>query len=145
MAPTDGETVCLFAQFLARSFKAPQSIMNYVASVKLWHTLLDLIISLFSSIEFKLTKRGLFRIMQHTVRQASPITPEILYIFPLEFGGVGDLHTHQKRRVLCKNHNNSSIKRAVHPRLHIHGKHVYIFHPYKSVWYISHAEHFISN
>ena len=23
------------------------------------------------------------------------------YIFPLEFGGVGDLHTHQNRRVLC--------------------------------------------
>ena len=31
------------------------------------------------------------------------------------------------------------------PRLHIHGKHVYTFHPYKSVWYLSHAEHFISN
>ena len=81
MAPADAETVSLFAQFLARSFKAPQSIMNYVASVKLWHTLLDFDISLFSSIEFKLTKRGLFRIMQHTVRQASPITPEILMSF----------------------------------------------------------------
>ena len=31
------------------------------------------------------------------------------------------------------------------PRLCIHGKHVYKWHPHKSVWYISHAEHFISN
>ena len=23
------------------------------------------------------------------------------YVFPPEFGGVGDFHTHQKRRVLC--------------------------------------------
>ena len=48
MAPADSETICLFAQFLARSFKAPQSILNYVASVKLWHTLLDLDTSLFN-------------------------------------------------------------------------------------------------
>ena len=34
---------------------------------------------------------------------------------------------------------------TVRPRLRIHGKHVYTFHLYKSVWYISHAEHFISN
>ena len=37
--------------------------------------------SLFSSIEFKLTKKGLFRIMQHTMTQASPITPEIFMLF----------------------------------------------------------------
>ena len=81
MAPADAETVCLFAQFLAKSFKAPQAIMNYVASVKLWHTLLDLDITLLHSIEFKVTKKGLFRIMQHTMRQASPITQEILMLF----------------------------------------------------------------
>ena len=65
--------------------------------------------------------------------------------FPLEFGGVGDLHTHQNRRVVCWNHNDLSIKTTVRPRLCIQGKHVFKFHPFKSVWYISHAEHFISN
>ena len=65
--------------------------------------------------------------------------------FPLEFGGVSDLHTHQNRRLVCQNHNNLSIKTTVLPRLCKHGKHVYEFHPYKSVRYISHAEHFISN
>ena len=78
MAPADAETICLFAQFLARSFKAPQSILNYVASVKLWHTLLDLDTSLFNSIEFKLPKKGLLRSVQHIIRQAAPMTPQIL-------------------------------------------------------------------
>ena len=81
MAPAGAETVHLFAKFLARSFKVPQSIMNYVASVKLWHTLLDLDMTLFMSIKLKLTKEGLFRIMQHTVRQASQSTPEIRTLF----------------------------------------------------------------
>ena len=49
-----------------------------VASVKLWHTLLDLDTSLFNSIEFKLTKKGLLRSMQHIIRQAAPMTPQIL-------------------------------------------------------------------
>ena len=67
------------------------------------------------------------------------------YIFPLEFGGVGDLHKHQNRGVLCENRNNSSIKTPVRLTLRIHGKHVTKFQPYKSVWCISHAEHFITN
>ena len=67
------------------------------------------------------------------------------YIFPLEFVGVGDLRTHHNRRVICLNCNNPSIKTPVRPRLRIHGKHVYKFHPYKSAWYLSHAEHFILN
>ena len=58
MAPADSETVCLFSQFLARSFKAPQSILNYVASAKLLHTLLELDTSLFNSIEYKSTKNA---------------------------------------------------------------------------------------
>ena len=78
MAPADSEAICLFAQFLVKSFKAPQSILNYVASVKLWHTLLDLDTSLFNSIEFKLTKKGLLRSMQHIIRQAAPMTSRFL-------------------------------------------------------------------
>ena len=67
------------------------------------------------------------------------------YIFPLEFGGIRDLHTQRNRRVLCEDCNNSSIETPVCPRLNIHGKHVYKLHPSKSICYISHAEHFTSN
>ena len=57
ITPANPEIICLFAQFLARSFKAPQSIVNYVASVKLWHSLLDLDMTAFNSLEFILTKK----------------------------------------------------------------------------------------
>ena len=81
ITPANPETICLFAQFLARSFKAPQSIVNYVASVKLWHSLLDLDMTAFNSLEFILTKKGLFRILAHIPNQAAPVTPEILAMF----------------------------------------------------------------
>ena len=55
--------------------------MNYVASVKLWHSLLDLDITAFNSLELVLTKRGLFRILSHIPKQAAPVTPELLAMF----------------------------------------------------------------
>ena len=81
ITPANPETICLFAQFLARSFKAPQSIVNYVASVKLWHSLLDLDMTAFNSLEFVLTKRGLFKILAHIFKQAAQVTPELLAMF----------------------------------------------------------------
>ena len=81
ITPANPETICLFAKFLARSFKAPQSIVNYVASVKLWHSLLDLDMIAFNSLEFILTKKGLFRILAHIPNQTAPVTPEILAMF----------------------------------------------------------------
>ena len=34
------------------------------------------------------------------------------------FGGVGDLYTHQNRKVVCKNHNNLSIKTTASQFVH---------------------------
>ena len=60
--------------------------------------------------------------------------------------GASVISTHIRTEGLyVKTHNNLSIKTTVRPRLCIHGKHVYKFRPYKSVWFISHAEHFIPN
>ena len=70
ITPANPETICLFTQFLARSFKGPQSVVNYVASVKLWHSLLDFDMTAFNSLEFILTKKGLFRILAHIPNQA---------------------------------------------------------------------------
>ena len=75
ITPANPETICLFAQFLAHSFRAPQSIVNYVASVKLWHSLLGLDMTAFNS------KWGLFRILAHIPKQAAPVTPEHLSMF----------------------------------------------------------------
>ena len=81
ITPANPETICLFAQFLADSFRAPQSIVNYVAPVKLWHSLLGPDMTTFNSLEFVLTKRGLFRILAHIPKQAASVTPEHLSMF----------------------------------------------------------------
>ena len=81
ITPAIQETFCLFTQFPARSFEAPQSIMNYVASVKLWHSLLGVDMTAFNSLAFVLTKLGLFRILAHVPKQAAPVTPELLAMF----------------------------------------------------------------
>ena len=39
--PCDLDTLCLFAQFLSRSFKSVDSIRNYLNGVKVLHLILD--------------------------------------------------------------------------------------------------------
>ena len=40
--PTCVNNLCLYAQFLSRSFKSVQAIQNYISGVKTLHSLLDL-------------------------------------------------------------------------------------------------------
>ena len=40
--PTCTQTLCLYARFLSRTFKATQSIQNYLSGVKTLHVMLDL-------------------------------------------------------------------------------------------------------
>ena len=70
--PASAETVCLYAQFLSRSLNSPRSIANYVAAVKILHTLLDKSTEGFTSFEVKLTIRGISRLRKHLVQQAAP-------------------------------------------------------------------------
>ena len=51
------------------------------------------------------------------------------YIFPIEFGGSGDIHKHQNSRTSCWNRNDFLMKMPVCTRFHIHIKHAYKFHP----------------
>ena len=67
-----------------------------------------------------------------------------LHISARAWGRRWSPHTSEQKGSML-NRNNSSIKTPVCLTLHIHEKHFYKFHPYKSVWYVSHAEHFISN
>lgn len=76
--PCDVNTVCLFAQFLSRSFNSVESIKNYVYGVKFLHLLLDLEFNHFESFYFKLFMKGLKRCNPHSVKTALPITPDIL-------------------------------------------------------------------
>lgn len=76
--PCDLDTLCLFAQFLSRSFKSVDSIRNYLNGVKVLHLILDFSFTHFESFYFKLFMKGLKRCNPHTVKAALPITPDIL-------------------------------------------------------------------
>lgn len=72
------ETLELYIQFLSRSFKAVQSIKNYVSGIKTWHKLLGFKFPDKDEFQIKLAFKGISRLQPHCIKQALPITPEIL-------------------------------------------------------------------
>ena len=76
--PVNVRTLCLYAQFLSRSFKSVQSVRNYLSAVKTLHSLLDLKYPENGLMELNLLLRGIARNKQHVPRKASPMTPCIL-------------------------------------------------------------------
>ena len=79
--PCSLETLCLYCQFLSRSFKSTESIKNYVNGIKCLHLMLDLDFNHLDTFYFKLFFKGLKRINPHEVRSALPISPTILLKF----------------------------------------------------------------
>lgn len=79
--PATLDDICLFAQFLSRSFKTVAAIRNYLSGVKLLHLFLGKDYPDFSAFELKLALKGLQRLNPHCPKQAFPITPEILWEF----------------------------------------------------------------
>ena len=77
MFPASQQTLCLFAQFLSRSFAASSSIQNYVSGVKKLHLMLGLELP-DSEFQLKLALKGLQRRNPHCPQQAKPMTPQIL-------------------------------------------------------------------
>jgi hypothetical protein len=76
--PVDIGTLCLYVQFLSRSFKSVDSIHNYVSGVKFLHILKGVEYLSFDCSELDLALKGIARINKHMPKQALPITPEIL-------------------------------------------------------------------
>ena len=76
--PASSYTCRLYAQFLSRSFKSVNSIRNYISGVKTLHALLGFETDQFSEFSLVLFFRGLARLNPHCVKQANPITLEIL-------------------------------------------------------------------
>ena len=76
--PVSEHTMYLFAQYLAYSFKSPNSINNYLYGIKTLHVLCQLKPPDLKNIEVKLTMRGLCKILDKQVKRAQPLTPEIL-------------------------------------------------------------------
>lgn len=79
--PCSIENICLYCQFLSRSFNSTDSIRNYVNGVKCLHLYLDLDFPHLNSFYFKLFFKGLKRVNPHEVKSAFPISPNILLQF----------------------------------------------------------------
>ena len=76
--PVSVETLCLYGQFLNRSFRSVQSIQNYLSGVKTLHAILDIEYPTSDLLQLKLLLKGISRIKQHVPKKAAPITPQIL-------------------------------------------------------------------
>ena len=79
--PATLQTICLYAQFLSRSFKSVASIRNYLNGVKLLHFFLGFECVSFKSLSLSLLLKGVSRINPHVPRRVLPITPAILLQF----------------------------------------------------------------
>jgi len=86
----DSLTLSLYAQFLARSFKSPDSIKNYIKGVKTLYILLDKPTKIFDELGLKMTLKGIARLKKHVPKRAEPVTPKIL----LEIHSLLDMSIH---------------------------------------------------
>ena len=76
--PASVETMCLYVQFLSRSFRSPQSIRNYISGVKFLHILSGHEYGFTYSGILGLVIRGVEKGLCHVPSRAVPITPDIL-------------------------------------------------------------------
>lgn len=76
--PASLDVLCLYAQFLGRSFKSSEAIKSYVSGVKLLHLFHDVEFPHSSSFILKLTFKGLSKCLAHRPKRASAMTPGLL-------------------------------------------------------------------
>lgn len=76
--PTSTNTICLFAQYLAKTFRSVKSIESYLYGVVQLHLFAGTTPPNLKDFQVKLTIRGLKRTLKHRVKQAKPMTPFLL-------------------------------------------------------------------
>lgn len=76
--PVDTADLMIYMQYLSNKMKAPQTVSNYVNGLRVLHALCDHKTDVFYSLEVKLLSRAIKRSKLHKVKQAAPITVEIL-------------------------------------------------------------------
>ena len=76
--PTSTETLCLYGQFLGRSFRSVESVKNYISGVKNLHYMLDIKFPLENRVQLDLMLKGMARKSAHMPNRALPMTPQIL-------------------------------------------------------------------
>lgn len=77
--PASTETLCLFAQHLAKRMRSVKTIENYLYAVKKLHLYAGTKqVPNLKDFQIQLTLRGIKRQLRHRVRQAKPLTPKLL-------------------------------------------------------------------
>ena len=76
--PCDNTQLCRFGQHLSRSFSAPDSVGNYLSGIRTMTALLGWEIPDVKDRQMQMFLAGLKRVMDHTVKQAAPMTPQLL-------------------------------------------------------------------
>ena len=76
--PCNNQQLCRFMQHLKRSFESADSVSNYLSGLRTIMALSGLEIPDPKDRQIQMFLTGLKRIMQHAVKQAAPITPQLL-------------------------------------------------------------------
>ena len=76
--PADNRQLCRYGQFLARTFESAEGVGNYQSGIRTCHALLGLPIPDPKEKLMQMFTQGLKRLLLHEIKQAAPITPEIL-------------------------------------------------------------------
>ena len=72
------DTICMYAEFLARRFKSPKSVKNYISGVRLLHKYVSVEAPALRSFELDLMIRALDLTMGHTPQQRLPVNLSML-------------------------------------------------------------------
>ena len=78
--PTSNQNLCRFGQHLVsdKGFTSADSVNNYLSGIRTCHTILGLEPPNIKEKQMQWFMQGLKRVLIHEVRQAAPITPEML-------------------------------------------------------------------
>ena len=76
--PCNNKQLCRFGQHLSRTFESPDAVSNYVSGIRTCIALLGMEVPAPQDRQIQMFMQGLKRAMPHAIKQAAPITPEIL-------------------------------------------------------------------
>ena len=76
--PCDNKQLCRFGQHLCAIFESPEAVGNYMSGIHTCLALLGLDIPDVNDRQMKMFMTGLKRVMPHGVKQAEPVTPQLL-------------------------------------------------------------------
>ena len=76
--PCNNTQLCRFGQHLTTNFESPDSVSNYISGIRTCLALLGLQVPDVNDKQMKMFTTGLKRVMPHAIKQAEPVTPQLL-------------------------------------------------------------------